>query len=955
MDILLPQHKAREILLNYEGFNNQLLEWKSRLYDSKNFHLTKTQSDYVLKYYQITPKVARKYVKLVEAFGKKLMEDKSFINPVEKIWVEKILCESDKAFHIYGRYFDNEPLQYFWIPKMSIIREEKKLNRVIDYSKYSERPPMEHQKIAIEKLLVNNRFILADDMGLGKGLTINTLIYTPTGKIKIGHLNVGDKVIGSDGKSHNVTGVFPQGLKQTYKITFNDGFSIECDEDHLWLVYSSTNSYNSTNERKIKPLVLSTKQLIDETNEIEIFGIGHNKDKKYKLKTYYKVHNQDNKWLIPIIKPIEFEYNDSELPLDPYFLGLVLGDGHIKNKSIVFTGSEDDFIELYTPYGIIPKKYKNKTVLNGTINVDDKLIQLKLNNTRSHTKFIPEMYKYSSIDNRLSILQGLMDTDGHCIVSKKNNNFQGTEYTTISKQLADDVCEIVQTLGGIARISSRRSFYKKNGIRIECKISYRVNIKLPDNMCPFRLKRKVNNYNPPTKYKVARYISNVEKLNQQETVCISVDSPDKLYVAEHCIVTHNTTSATIASIESNSKKILIICPASLKINWKREIETYSDKRITIIDGKVWPKEEYDYYIINYDILKNFHGDENIILNNKFDLAIVDESHFLSNETANRTQIANEILNKIQKVWLLTGTPMTSRPINMFNLLKIVQSPLALNWQHYVKRYCKGYQFKVKNKRVWKVDGASNLEELRERIKDIFLRRLKNDILDLPAKTISPIYLELKNKVFDDEFESLKKKIKNNEYEIIEIEDEDKENTTLSLDIKELMKLRQLIALEKIPYTIELIDKYLESDVKIIVLTNFTIVIDYLKEKYKKNSVVLDGRMNKKQKQLSVDRFQNDDSIKLFFGNIKAAGVGITLTAGEVLIMNDLSFVPGDHAQGEDRCYRIGQDKKTTIYYPIFENTFEKIIYNMIQQKKNNIETVMGDNFTYEDFIKDLLK
>jgi SNF2 family DNA or RNA helicase len=288
--------------------------------------------------------------------------------------------------------------------------------------------------------------------------------------------------------------------------------------------------------------------------------------------------------------------------------------------------------------------------------------------------------------------------------------------------------------------------------------------------------------------------------------------------------------------------------------------------------------------------------------------------------------------------------MTSRPMNFYNLLKIVNSPVTLNWQHYVKRYCKGYQFTVKDKKVWNTSGASNLDELRELTKNLMHRKLKTEILDLPEKIITPIYIELKSSMYNEEIE-----------EFIKITEKDKRKDKLTIDITTLMRVRQLIAYEKIPYTCELIDKCIEQGKKVVILTNFTIVLDMLHEKYKKNSVVLDGRMSSTKKQESVDKFQDDDKIKVFIGNIVAAGVGITLTAGEVVIMNDLSFVPAHHAQGEDRCFRIGQKKSVSILYPIFENTIEMIVYNILDKKKNIIDEVMGDGEYSESFTTDLVK
>ena len=580
MDIKIPEIEARNILLEYEGSNNQLLDWKRKLTEVKNFKLTRPQCDYVMKYYEVTPKVARKFINIVSTFGEKIMEERYLPKPPENIWCEKLLCESDKAFHIWGKVLDSDQMSAMWLPKAAVMQEEKKLNRVIDYSKYDTRPPMEHQKVAIEKLLANNKFIFADDMGLGK-----------------------------------------------------------------------------------------------------------------------------------------------------------------------------------------------------------------------------------------------------------------------------------------------------------------------------------------------------------------------------------TTAAVIASMESGAKKVLIVCPASLKINWDREIKNYTDRKVLIVEGRKWGST-FDYYIINYDILKNYHTTEKsedsddfkLLVNERFDLAIVDEAHYVSNTTANRTRLLNDVLDTIPKVWLLTGTPMTSRPINYFNLLKIVDSPLTLNWQSYVRRYCKGYQFNVGNRKVWNTSGASNLDELRERTKAYVLRRMKTDILDLPEKIITPVFVELTSKMYDEELE-----------EFTRISNDKKDNETISVTLNRLMKIRQLIAYEKIQYTCELIDKCLDQGKKVIVFTNFTISLEMIHEKYKKNSVILNGSMSKEKKQESVDKFQNEDKIKIFISNIVAGGVGITLTAGEVVIMNDLSFVPAHHSQAEDRAYRYGQKNSVLVYYPVFENTVEKIIYNILQKKKGIIDQVMVDGEYSESFSKDLLK
>jgi superfamily II DNA or RNA helicase len=939
------ERNALNILETYSGSNNYILSLKNKQLKNPRFFPTRSQADYIINYHQTAPKVAKKWVEMDNYFAKKIANETGLINIPEKIWVEKLLVEREKSYHIWGRFTDNEILREMWVPKGALIKTHTTEKVVIDYSKYSHRPPLEHQKEAIEKLVGSKRFILADDMGVGKFEPINNRVFTPYGRKKIGDLKVGDKIIGSDGKSHNVIGIFPQGVKETYRITFNDGFSILVGDEHLWSVSSPNYGKNRKNERRKKTLVLSTKQMF-EGGKIKVKGFGYNKEKEYEIETYFKSPNGNNKWQIPIVEPIQFERNDN-LPINPYFLGLMLGDGHINKTSCVFTVHCDDYDELFNDFNLNEnKKIKNKRKGNKFIGRDI-LNNLNLNESRSYNKFIPEIYKYSSIENRLSILQGLMDTDGHCMYNGQKK-FLGTEYSTISKQLCDDVVEIVQTLGGIARVKSRIPTYTYNGKKKKGQLSYRVNIKLPKGMNPFRLKRKADKYVEPTKYPTGRYIKNIEKVGFEDSVCISVDAPDKLYVTEHCIVTHNTTSTVIAAIEAEVKKVLIVCPASLKINWQREIENYTDRSVFIAEGKNF-STEHDFVIVNYDILKNFYDLKNKenspITQSNFDLIILDEAHYISNPQAARTKLVNSFSKNVKYLWLLTGTPMTNRPMNYYNLLSLIESPVAQNWMAYAIRYCGGYQFKAGNRKIWNVTGATNLEELRDRTSKQVLRRLKTDVLDLPDKIITPVYLNLKSK----QYEALMGEY----YDWYDKNEE--ERKSLTVQFSKLMKVRQVIAEEKIKNTIEIAENIIEQGKKLIIFTNFTDTLNRLVEHFGKIAVKLDGSTTKPARQHAVDQFQENDKIKVFIGNVRAAGTGITLTAAEGVIFNDISFVPGEMSQAEDRAYRYGQKNTVSIYYPLFDNTIEAIIYDMVNEKKKNIETVMGDNLNNTgDFVEELM-
>jgi hypothetical protein len=954
MEISL-ESKAMVILETYEGGNNYLLELKRKSQINKKFYPTRSQSEYILSFHDKQPKVAKKWVILDAYFAQKLADDKLYTEIPQKIWVEKLLADKEKAYHIWGKVFEKEELHDFWLPKAAIIKDNSVKDVVIDYSKYSHRPPLEHQKEAIQKLVENKKFILADDMGLGKAEFVENKVFTPYGRKRIGDLKIGDEVIGSDGKKCLVRGVYPQGVKELYRVTFNDNVSVLVCKEHLFSVKSRGFGDNSKNKRNKESIVLSVEQLLNNKLFLEINGSKNNSNRNYKFKTYYKEKGGNNKWQIPIVKPIEFISN--ELPLNPYLLGLILGDGGITQKGVSFTTEDVEIVNYIKP--ILPENSQiteNKNSKYGyrltkktghTNPIIQILKELNLMGCGSHNKFIPTKYKYSSINDRLEILKGLMDTDGTCSIGKKGN-FEGTEFSTVSERLCDDVIEIVHSLGGIARKKSRTTNYTYKGEKKEGKKSYRVNIKLPSGMNPFKLKRKYDLYNTPEKYKVGRYIKDIKFEGNGEAICISVDSPDKLYVTEHAIVTHNTTSTIIAALETGAKKVLIICPATLKINWKREIENYSDKTIYIAEGKNF-STEHDFVIANYDIIKNFHDpkkkEDSVILNSNFDLVVVDEAHYIKNATAQRTKLINDIVKNIDRLWLLSGTPMTSRPMDYFNLLSLVDSPVSKNWMAYAIRYCSGYQFNAGGRKIWNVTGASNLEELRDRTSGTILRRLKENVLDLPDKIITPVYLKLKSKQYEE--------VMGEYYDWYDKNPE--ESKSLTVQFTKLTKVRQIIADEKIKETIELAENILEQDKKVIIFCNFTDSLNKITEHFGKAAVKLDGSMSQHERQYSVDQFQENPKVKVFVGNIRAAGTGITLTAGEAAIFNDLSFLPSDHAQAEDRSYRYGQKNNVLVYYPIYQNTIESVIYDIVNNKKKVIATVMGDDKNPADTAEEILK
>jgi SWI/SNF-related matrix-associated actin-dependent regulator 1 of chromatin subfamily A len=421
-----------------------------------------------------------------------------------------------------------------------------------------------------------------------------------------------------------------------------------------------------------------------------------------------------------------------------------------------------------------------------------------------------------------------------------------------------------------------------------------------------------------------------------------------------------SVQATVAALESGCKRILIVCPSAVKINWQREIGYYDCHDSVIIDGKKW--EQAKFTIINFDILKNFHvvpgegmKEEDICWDNQelvkanFDLIIIDEAHKLKNHKSNRGAIMKDLCTNYgeKRVWLLSGTPVANRPMDYYNLLALINSPIVANWKHYVIRYCEGKQITTtlkngRQKKVWLTNGASNLEELALKTKNTYLRRLKSDLGDMPEKTIIPIY----HKLTDEQW------VKHNELweEYLIERQQKKKRGEPERDLVELGLLRKYIAMQSISKTIELVEDILESGEKVIIFCNFTEELTELKNHFGKRAVTHYGQMSDKDKQKSIDDFQLHDKAEVFIGNIISAGVGITLTKATYVVFNSFDWVSGNNEQGEDRSYRIGQKNNVTIYYQLFENTISVRMWETLKRKKEIIDTIMNEAGLDEDEI-----
>lgn len=389
--------------------------------------------------------------------------------------------------------------------------------------------------------------VIVAPMGVGKAQPLTSKVLTPNGFINMGDIKIGDKVIGRDGKSHTVTGVYPQGIRPIYKVSFSNGTSCECDIEHLWAV-------NTYWQRVRKTYVKGSgkKNMKREYNPDNSFQVMSLKDIINKgLYKRTKGGYQTYVFKVPNNEAVEFERQD--VIVDPYILGYYIGDGCYIRHEITVGSADFKDIEANICQNLASDdvrthfhEERNTWCLTFNNSIRSSLNEIVGNTAKSSDKHIPLNYLYNTKEVRINLLQGLMDSDG--TVTEQGH----ISFTTKSKQLAEDVKFLVKSLGGYANINIKRNtfYYDKNGIKVNCGDAYRVSISFHnEEIKPFRLPRKAERVKYRKKYVNSNYITAIEYVREDEAQCIMVDSDEHLYITDDFIVTHNTsiTSGFVAS------------------------------------------------------------------------------------------------------------------------------------------------------------------------------------------------------------------------------------------------------------------------------------------------------------------------------------------------------------------------------------------------------------------------
>lgn len=423
-----------------------------------------------------------------------------------------------------------------------------------------------------------------------------------------------------------------------------------------------------------------------------------------------------------------------------------------------------------------------------------------------------------------------------------------------------------------------------------------------------------------------------------------------------------TRQSVLAMVEAEDEgPYLVICPASIKRNWEREIKiVLPNAEPAVVGPAPLPiKDHNDWVIINYELLgKNFET----LLEYDWRGVVFDEAHYLKNHQSQRSQNAAKLVQTIDNnpvVHALTGTPMTNRPRDLFPLLQLLAHPLGKSFLSFAKRYCEAY----KGDFGWVADGASNLEELTVQLHGVMLRRTKDEVLDLPPKVrtwfdveLHPYAIDHYNRLLRGVFSKIDLIESLNEVSAaLEMSSEDQSDLDESIDTTDLgnaigrvTQVRRAIAFIKCKHTIRFVENALEQGEKVIIFTSFLNTMERFQKHFKDRAVYVSGNVPTHARQDRVDQFQNDDNIRIFVANMHIAGVGINLTAARQVVFNDLDWVPANHWQAEDRAYRIGQTGTVNVTYMIANGTIDSFVKTVLETKAALMESIVEGSILLPD-------
>ncbi len=387
------------------------------------------------------------------------------------------------------------------------------------------------------------------------------------------------------------------------------------------------------------------------------------------------------------------------------------------------------------------------------------------------------------------------------------------------------------------------------------------------------------------------------------------------------------------------RPVVIVTPSSVKFTWQAEAMAHFNMRLEVLEGHLKQKDKRrglpsDIVVLNYDIL---HSWLPVLLKANPQVVVFDEIHFCRNLTARRTKAAIRLAENVPSVVGLSGTPLLNLPIELWSVLRIVKPEMFPSRERFAWRYCRPRYTPW----GWRYDGATNLPELNQILRrECMIRRLKKDVLkELPDKDKRVDFYRLPRSQ-EEEYNYAKEEFISWLQSISPARaNRAKRNQALT----KVGYLLRLVAELKLSWTEKWIREFFErfSEEKLVAFTMHQAVIDRLQERFSDICVVVNGQVTGRHRAATVRRFQQSPTVKLFLGNLKAGGAGLTLTAARQIVFLDLPWTPGDLMQGEDRVHRIGQEGNVIVHYLIALATIEEVLIKLLRRKGKILKAVLN--------------
>ncbi|MBL8797960.1 MAG: hypothetical protein JNM56_28945 [Planctomycetia bacterium] len=751
--------------------------------------------------------------------------------------------------------------------------------------------PFPYQIEGIAFLMPRHAALLADEMGLGKAQPLDAKILTPTGWKRMGDMQPNDEVVNPEGGVSRVAAVYPQGEKEIFRVEFSDGSATECCDEHLWEVNTPLRKYRGQPGR-----VLPLKDIAA--------SLAH--------------RNGNRQHFIPMVRPVEFR--EVDLPLHPYLLGALLGDGCLAAHFVQFASNDLELIERLR--SVLPDGVNITHVAGcgwnltgpGRLKPNPLIATLRalgLMGTRSETKFIPEAYKLASVAARTALLQALLDTDGHV---REDNNI---EYCTVSPQLAQDVQFLVQSLGGVARIRSKPTTHQ---------LAYRMSVALPAEVAPFALSRKANAYHPRGKYPPARAIVSVTPVGRKPAQCIAVDAPNQLYVTDDFIVTHNTMQ-TIVSLRlmfhaGLIQRALLVCPKPLVPNWSRELKLWApDLPFEVINGDtktrraMWNVSNCPLKLVNFELLTR---DADIVDRDdlKFDVVVLDEAQRIKNRESKTAQVVRSI--RRERSWALTGTPVENRPEDLVNLFAFVDPE--------------------------RIPSDTPPRQLARLTSDCILRRTTDKVLtEMPPKIIRDTYLELT----PAQRESYAMAEKEGVIRLNNLGD----TITVQHVFELVMRLKQICNFDPVTGDSAKLERMqadmvevAESGKKAIVFSQWVEPLEAIAKALKDlGPLQYHGRIPHPERQPILDQFRNDPKKHVLLMSYGTGSVGLNLQFSNYVFLFDRWWNPAIEDQAIKRAHRLGQKEPVFVTRFVVQDSIEGRIAAVLDKKRELFNELLEQN------------